>query len=75
MSYALNVIIFHSGELHNHNAQFLLEASCMFLPRFGNNLSEDPHSIVVAHVFKVHIVYLMGTQELLSQFPNAFMKK
>lgn len=32
----------------------------IWLPRFGNNLSEDPHSVVVAHVFKIDIVHLFG---------------
>lgn len=34
----------------------------MFLPSFGNNLSEDPHSVVIAHVLKVYIIHLVGGQ-------------
>lgn len=34
----------------------------MFLPSFGNNLSEDPHSVVIAHVLKVYIIHLVGVQ-------------
>lgn len=30
----------------------------LFLPRFGNDLSEDPHSVVIAHILKVHIINL-----------------
>lgn len=33
------------------------------LPSFGNNLSEDPHSVVIAHVLKIHIIYLESRQK------------
>lgn len=33
------------------------------LPSFGNNLSEDPHSVVIAHVLKVHIIHLVSRQK------------
>lgn len=38
-------------------------SSFQALPSFGNNLSEDPHSVVIAHVLKVHIIYLASRQK------------
>lgn len=32
----------------------------MFSPSFGDNLSEDPHSVVIAHVLKVYVIHLVG---------------
>lgn len=47
-------------EYLNKNNPQQLSACCMFLPGFGNNLSEDPHSVVIAHVLKVHIIHLVS---------------
>lgn len=48
------------AEYLNQNNPQQLSACCMFLPGFGNNLSEDPHSVVIAHVLKVHIIHLVS---------------
>lgn len=34
------------------------------LPSFGNDLSEDPHRVIVAHVLKVHIIHLVGKPQM-----------
>lgn len=49
----------NAEHLHKNNFQGRFQA----LPSFGNNLSEDPHSVVIAHVLKVHIIYLASRQK------------